>query len=59
MEGNAMATLISNIQLVVTFIFTNIATALSTITESPLLIFTMGFLVVGGCVGLISRMLRK
>lgn len=54
-----MADLIALITPVVTFIFTTAGTVISTIVESPYLVFTMGFLVVGGAIKIVRSLLRR
>lgn len=54
-----MADLIALIQPVITMIFTTVGTVISTIVESPYLMFTTGFLVVGGCIKLVRSLLRR
>lgn len=55
-----MSALITLITPVVTYIFTVITTnILPTITESPYLMFTTGFLVVGGAIKVVRALLRK
>lgn len=60
MEGvNAMETLIADLSTVGTAIFGQIPTIATTIVETPLLLFTVGFLFVGGCVGIFGRLLSR
>lgn len=47
MEANTMSTLLSDLSLVVTQVFTWIGTVASTIVSTPLLLLTTGFLVLG------------
>lgn len=54
-----MADLIALITPVVTFIFTTAGTVINTIVESPYLVFTMGFLVVGGAIKIVRSLLRR
>lgn len=54
-----MADLISLVTPVVTFIFTTAGTVISTIVASPYLMFTTGFLVVGGCIKIVRSLLRR
>lgn len=54
-----MSELITSFGTVSTAIFTEIGTIASTITETPLLLFTTGFLFVGGCVGIFGRLLSR
>lgn len=57
MEG--MQSLITNLGTVATAIWDQVATAASTISETPLLLFTVGFLFVGGCIGIFGRLLSR
>lgn len=60
MEGvTAMESLISQLADVGTAIFTQVGTIANTIVETPLLLFTTGFLFVGGCVGIFGRLLSR
>ena len=54
-----MADLISTLTTVATAIFTQVGTIASTIVGTPLLLFTVGFLFVGGCIGIFGRLLSR
>ena len=54
-----MTSLLGDLGSVVTQSFTWIASVASTITTTPLLLLTTGFLCLGACVGLFSRLLVK
>lgn len=54
-----MANLIELIQPVINLIFTTAGTVVSTIVASPYLMFTTGFLVVGGAIKIVRSLLRK
>ena len=54
-----MADLLSNLALIVTQCFTWIGTVATTITTTPILLLTVGFLVLGGCIGLFGRLLSR
>lgn len=54
-----MATFLSTVASVVTQILTWVTSVASTITDTPLLLFTVGFLALGGAVGILGRMLSK
>lgn len=58
-EVSGMAELISSISPMVTAIFGWVATVATTIVDTPLLLMTTGFLVVGGAVGIFGRLLSK
>ena len=57
MEG--MSNLITNLGTVATAIWDQVGTAAQTISETPLLLFTVGFLFVGGCIGIFGRLLSR
>ena len=57
--GFAMSALLTDLGLVVTQVFTWVGTVASTITGTPLLLLTTGFLVLGGAVGIFGRLLSK
>lgn len=57
--GSAMASLLSDFGSIATAIFTQVQAVATTIVGSPLMLFTTGFLFLGGCVGIFSRILRK
>lgn len=54
-----MATLLADLSTVVTQIFTWIGTIATTITSTPLLLFTVGFLAIGGAIGIFGRLLSR
>lgn len=54
-----MTSLLGDLGSVVTQSFAWIATVASTITSTPILLLTTGFLCLGACVGLFSRLLVK
>lgn len=54
-----MAALLNDLSSVVTAIFGWVGTTASTITETPILLLTTGFLVLGGTVGIFGRLLSK
>lgn len=60
MEGGiTMASLLSDLSTVVTAVFGWVGTVASTITSTPLLLLTTGFLVLGGAVGIFGRLLSR
>lgn len=59
METDAMATFLSSISTIVTSIFTWVGTVCTTIVDTPLLLFTVGFLAVGGAIGIVGRLLAR
>lgn len=54
-----MSTLLTDLGLVVTQVFTWVGTVSSTIVSTPLLLLTTGFLVLGGAVGIFGRLLSR
>lgn len=54
-----MAALLSDIGLVVTQVITWVGTVSSTIVSTPLLLFTVGFLAIGGAIGIFGRLLSR
>ncbi len=54
-----MATLIADFGSIATAIFDQVGTICTTILENPLLLFTTGFLFLGGCVGIFGRLLSR
>ena len=60
MEGaSAMTSLISQFTEISTAIFSQVGTVASTIVENPLLLYTTGFLFLGGCVGIFGRLISR
>lgn len=59
MEGNTMATLLSTLGTVVTQVLTWVGNVATTIVETPILLLTTGFLVLGGAIGIFGRLLSK
>jgi hypothetical protein len=54
-----MSAFLSNISLVVTSIMGWVVTVCETITGQPILLFTVGFLAIGGAVGIFGRLLSR
>lgn len=54
-----MEVLIGDLSTVATAVFGWVGNAVTTITSNPLLLLTTGFLVVGGAVGILGRLLSK
>lgn len=59
MEANTMASLIADLQTVVTALFTIVATVCTTIVGQPLLLLTVGVLLCGAAVGIFGRLLSR
>lgn len=57
--GTGMADLIAQFGTIATSIFSQVSTVASTIVSTPLLLFTTGFLFVGGCIGIFGRLLSR
>ena len=56
---NPMAELLTSITTIITSIFTWIGTIATTITSTPLLLLTVGFLMLGGAIGIFGRLLSR
>lgn len=54
-----MTTLLNDLGTVVTQVLTWTGNVATTITETPILLLTTGFLVLGGAVGIFGRLLSK
>lgn len=54
-----MADLISQFATVASAIFAQVGTVASAIVSTPLLLFTTGFLFLGGCIGIFGRLLSR
>lgn len=59
MEGVTMASLLTELGLVVTDVLGWVGNVAETITTTPILLLTTGFLVLGGAVGIFGRLLSK
>lgn len=58
-EATTMSAFLSNVGLVVTDVLTYVGNAAETIMTTPILMFTTGFLAIGGSVGILGRLLSK
>lgn len=58
-SGETMSSLLTDLGTVVTQAMTWMGTIASTIVSTPLLLFTTGFLALGGAIGLFGRLLSK
>ena len=58
-ELSPMENLVSGLGSTATAIWNQVGTVSETIMGSPLLLFTFGFLFVGGCVGIFGRLLSR
>lgn len=54
-----MTELLASLALVVTQVLTWVGNVATTITSTPILLLTTGFLVLGGAVGIFGRLLSK
>ncbi len=54
-----MADLLVNLGLVVTAVIGHVGQVATTITGTPILLLTTGFLVLGGAIGIFGRLLSK
>ena len=59
MEGNTMATLLADLGTVATNVITFVGNVCTTIVDQPLLLLTVGFLFIGGVVGIFGRLLSR
>lgn len=58
-ETNTMTALLSTLMEVVTQVMTIIGTICTTIVGQPLLLLTVGFLLLGGAIGIFGRLLSR
>ena len=54
-----MTELLSDLGVAMTNIFSYIGSIADTIVGTPLLLFTVGFLFLGGCIGIFGRLLSR
>lgn len=54
-----MSTLLGNLTTIATSVFDWVGDVAGTIVDTPILLLTTGFLVVGGAVGIFGRLLSK
>lgn len=54
-----MGELLATLGQVVTYIFSWVGEVATTIVQTPLLLMTTGFLVLGGAIGIFGRLLSK
>lgn len=60
MEGAVtMSELITNLGTVVTGVFGWVAEVAETVVDTPILLLTTGFLVLGGAIGIFGRLLSR
>ena len=58
-EVSAMSALLTSLATIVTSIVGWVGNVASTIVDTPILLLTTGFLVLGGAVGIFGRLLSK
>ena len=56
---SGMASLLTDLGTVASNIFTQIGNVASAIVGNPIILFTVGFLFVGGCIGIFGRLLSR
>lgn len=59
MEGSAMSNLLTELGTVVTQVLSWVSDAAGTIVETPILLLTTGFVVLGGAIGILGRLLSR
>lgn len=59
MAEGAMSAFLTNVGTIVTQILTWVGSVGTTIVESPMLLFTVGFLALGGAIGIFGRLLSR
>ena len=58
-EAATMSSLLTDLMTVVTQVMTVVGTVCTTIVSTPLLLLTVGFLFLGGCIGIFGRLLSR
>lgn len=58
-EANTMATLLADLGSVATKSLSMVGDIADCIVDTPLLLLTVGFLFIGGCIGIFGRMLSR
>lgn len=60
MEGNALSAFLTAISSIVTQIITWVTSVLALFSaDNPMLLFTVGFLAIGGAIGILGRLLSR
>lgn len=59
MEATTMTAFLGSVGEVVTKVLTWVGNSAETIMSTPILLFTTGFLAIGGSVGILGRLLSK
>lgn len=58
-EVTAMGSLLADLGTVATKVLTFVGTVCTTVTSQPLLLLTVGFLFIGGVIGIFGRLLSR
>ena len=58
-EVSAMGSLLAELKLVVTAVLTYVGDICTTIAGQPILLLTMGILLIGGAIGIFGRLLSR
>lgn len=58
-DNSTLAGFLSNMKTIITALFSIIGDTIDIIMGNPFLYFTMGFLVLGGCIGIIGRLISR
>lgn len=58
-NNSTLAGFLSDMTTIVTTLFAIIGDTIEVIMANPFLYFTMGFLVLGGCIGIIGRLISR
>lgn len=58
-EVNAMSGLLTDLATIVTKIISWVGDVATMITDTPILLFTVGFLAIGGAIGIFGRLLSR
>lgn len=59
MEPDAMSAFLSDVTTIVTQIITWVTSVITLILGQPFLLFTVGFLALGGAIGILGRLLSR
>lgn len=59
MEESTMSTLLTDLSTVASQSITQVGVIAETITDTPILLLTVGFLFLGACVGIFGRLLSR
>lgn len=59
MEGATMSSLLTDLTTVGTQVLSTVGDVADTIVSNPLMLLTVGFLFIGGCIGIFGRLLSR